>query len=332
MNIIDKRQSWNQSHQTQGRSGSKIEYIVIHGMAATDANAVPGIWNSRQASAHYGVKNRTVELYVDPSNTAWHAGNWAMNLKSIGVEHLNSTGAPSYQFSDETINTSVEFVAGLMKQYGVDINHVIRHSDQVPTRCPQALGDEPLWSEYKNRLSKAAGSDIVVDGGGNGSVTPSTPAQTDNRIYFDYRGNVREQPTTNSRVMATYDAGARMDYAGYIHGQTIDGSDKWLKTALHGWYVHESVTGGVFGLKDLGTAGNAAPASSGSFTVRVDKAQAAVRSQPNTSAPNAGTGVLYKGNTFISVGTVQGQNVSGNSTWYKSAKGNYVWSSGLTRI
>jgi len=68
------------------------------------------------------------------------------------------------------------------------------------------------------------------------------------------------------------------------------------------------------------------------FTVRVDKASAAVRREPNTNSPLSGSQILYRGATFISVGTVVGQNVGGNNIWYRSAKGNYVWSGGLRRI
>lgn len=70
-----------------------------------------------------------------------------------------------------------------------------------------------------------------------------------------------------------------------------------------------------------------------SFWVRVDKAKACVRNQPNSKAGAlAGSRYLYQGNTFEAVGTVIGENVSGNNVWYKSWKGNYVWSGGLTRI
>lgn len=69
------------------------------------------------------------------------------------------------------------------------------------------------------------------------------------------------------------------------------------------------------------------------FWVRIDKEKACVRSQPNSNTGAlAGSKYLYKGNTFQAVGTVEGENVSGNNIWYKSWKGNYVWSGGLTRI
>lgn len=74
------------------------------------------------------------------------------------------------------------------------------------------------------------------------------------------------------------------------------------------------------------------PPPASSFNVRVDKAVASVRTAPRVSAPLGGSQYLYKGNVFTSTGTVQGDSVSGNATWYRSTKGNYVWSGGLTKI
>lgn len=72
------------------------------------------------------------------------------------------------------------------------------------------------------------------------------------------------------------------------------------------------------------------------FKVRVDKAEANVRKEPNTTSAivpqPGGFDCLKKGDIFVAVGTVNGENVEGNTTWYKSAKGNYVWSGGLTKL
>jgi len=73
------------------------------------------------------------------------------------------------------------------------------------------------------------------------------------------------------------------------------------------------------------------------YKVRVDKKCGAyVRKEPNTKSatvPQPGNQpYLYKGDVFVAVGTVQGEKVSGNDIWFKSQKGNYVWSHGLTRI
>ena len=42
-------------HYSSGRSGAKVNKIVIHHMAGTNYDIVPSIWQTREASAHYGI-------------------------------------------------------------------------------------------------------------------------------------------------------------------------------------------------------------------------------------------------------------------------------------
>lgn len=53
-----------------------------------------------------------------------------------------------------------------------------------------------------------------------------------------------------------------------------------------------------------------------------------VRSQPNKNAPLAGSERLYRGDVFQVAGFVQGEAVDGESRWWISSKGNYVWVGG----
>lgn len=57
-----------------------------------------------------------------------------------------------------------------------------------------------------------------------------------------------------------------------------------------------------------------------------------VRSQPHTGAPLAGSQKLQPGQTFQYSAIVDGQNVSGNNKWYRSTKGNYIWSGNVKKI
>ncbi len=63
-------------------------------------------------------------------------------------------------------------------------------------------------------------------------------------------------------------------------------------------------------------------------TITINKAEAAVRSAPNTSASLAGSQKLVNGDQFQAVGLVVGEEVGGNKYWWLSSKGNYVWSGG----
>lgn len=72
---------------------------------------------------------------------------------------------------------------------------------------------------------------------------------------------------------------------------------------------------------------------SSQFEVRVDKPKACVRDLPSTKTGKiAGSRMLYRGNTFKAIDLVKGEAVNGNNLWYKSWRGNYVWSGGLSKV
>ena len=75
-----------------------------------------------------------------------------------------------------------------------------------------------------------------------------------------------------------------------------------------------------------------APESSGTLvkTVQVTVPTLFVRGAPNTQAPLAGSQRLNNGDVFAVVEIVGGESVEGNNKWWKSAKGNFVWSGGTT--
>jgi hypothetical protein len=156
-------------HFTAGRSGAKIDKIVIHHMATTNFDSVPSIWQTRQVSAHYGIgKNGEIHAYVDENNTAWHAGNWEANISSIGIEHCNSTGEPAWGINQATIDASAKLCADIAKRYGlgklVPNKNLFPHSHFSATACPGQL---------LNKLQYIADKANAINTGG-GSSTPST--------------------------------------------------------------------------------------------------------------------------------------------------------------
>lgn len=116
-----------------------IDRVVIHWMAGTLAGTdaqfqkkTPG------SSAHYGIEDRNIHQYVKEENVAYHAGNYAMNQRSIGIEH---SAAPDRLASEETYQTSAELVADICKRYSIplDRTHILKHSEIKPTQCPGTI-------------------------------------------------------------------------------------------------------------------------------------------------------------------------------------------------
>lgn len=195
--------------------------------------------------------------------------------------------------------------------------------------CPGKLRDAGLGQKEVDIANRLLGSGNVEQP----SVTPSNPVvstPSNNNtasggwLYFDYRGNVRNEPTTNSGVFATYNAGTWVHFDGYVHGQTVSGSDKWLRSTKSKKYVHESVTGGTFGLPDLGAVnvGHSAPST---ITLTHD-VRGNWRDKPTT---NSGIFATYdKGAAVKCIGWCYGQDPygDGRNKWVISARSHkYAW-------
>lgn len=122
---------YNSPNYTSGRQGNGIKEIVIHHWGV-DGQSFDGVvnWLCRSngtSSAHYVVQANKVACLVDCANTAWHAGNWAHNLKSIGIECRP-------EMSSGDLETVCELVADIYKCYGV--LPIIGHKDVASTACP----------------------------------------------------------------------------------------------------------------------------------------------------------------------------------------------------
>lgn len=112
-------------------------------------------WQSRQASAHYQVEaDGKVGQLVHDWDTAWHAGTWDANCRSIGIEHANVSGAPSWGVGGKTVESGAHLVAALCVAYGLGrpqwgVN-VFPHSRFSATACPFQLAGA-LRADYMRR-------------------------------------------------------------------------------------------------------------------------------------------------------------------------------------
>ena len=162
MNIIKKYVKYNFSKRTD-----KIKYIVLHDTgnksAGADALAHYHYFNNanRNASAHFFVDSEEVIEIINPKiNRAWHCGDGKgakgiTNDNSIGVEMcVNMDG----DFT-KTFNKTVELVKYLMKEYNIDINHVVMHKDASGKICPYSLLKDKTngltFDKFKSALNQS---------------------------------------------------------------------------------------------------------------------------------------------------------------------------------
>jgi len=148
-------------HMTRGRSRA-IDRIVVHftaTLASARNNATYFARNEGQgASAHYFVDDVTPEIYqsVAEGDTAWHAGDWQMNCRAIGIEVVSA----GEDFSATEVEKLGWLVRKLMAKYGIGASGVIRHYDVTGKLCPAPYVAASKWAALKAAITGG-----VVSGG-----------------------------------------------------------------------------------------------------------------------------------------------------------------------
>lgn len=183
-NLIADKQYFISNSHTAGREGHDIDFFVLHHNAGVrqSTEEVGNFWEGSGTSAHYQVEaDGTVGQLVHDRDTAYHAGDWNTNLRSIGIEHANITGPNAdvpWDISDATIEYGGKLLGALC--YGYDVGepewgvNVFPHSRFSSTACPFQLRDRYIdtymaWA--KQMYNHLAGN--AVD-----PVAPPSPAPT----------------------------------------------------------------------------------------------------------------------------------------------------------
>lgn len=141
---------------THGRGGHAVDHVVVH-YTGTDASAHNNLLyfsrNAAKASAHYFVdRDGTLRQSVPESDTAWHAGKFAMNRRSVGIECVSA----GEDFTEEQVATLAALVQDLMARYGIPAANVIRHYDVTGKECPAPYLDPAKWRALHERIAGGA--------------------------------------------------------------------------------------------------------------------------------------------------------------------------------
>ena len=159
------------------RNGIKIDRIILHHNATTNKDVAMNTWVAGGAagtSAHYEITPTEIIGCVGEQYAAWHAGGTGPadpprianpNYRSIGIENLNSTGAPNWSLDPRTITNCARLVADICKRYNIpcDRQHVLGHNEVTATACPGGMNVDEVVRQAKQFMT-----------GGNVSA-PSAP-------------------------------------------------------------------------------------------------------------------------------------------------------------
>ncbi|GAA1853078.1 N-acetylmuramoyl-L-alanine amidase [Asanoa iriomotensis] len=112
----------------------KIEYIVIHDTEGSYATTLNLVQDPTYVSWHYTLRSVDghIAQHVKSKDVAWHAGNWDVNARSIGLEHEGFAADGSW-YTEAMYRSSAKLVRYLAKRFDIPLNrqHILGH-DTVP--------------------------------------------------------------------------------------------------------------------------------------------------------------------------------------------------------
>jgi hypothetical protein len=124
------------NHDLGDRPASQsIRYIVIHDTEGAWDGVLNLVQDPTYVSWNYTLRSTDghIAQHVKAKDVAWHAGNWYVNAKSIGLEHEGFLANPDAWYTEAMYRSSARLVRYLAKKYGVplDRQHILGH-DNVP--------------------------------------------------------------------------------------------------------------------------------------------------------------------------------------------------------
>lgn len=130
-----------------------IDRIIIHWFGVgKQAGADAQFQKPDGTSAHYSIEDNSIHQYVKEENVAYHAGVYAMNQRSIGIEHSAEPNRPA---SEDTYKNSGLLVAEICKRYNIplDRTHILKHSEVKATQCPGTMDLDKIINLAKGNMA-----------------------------------------------------------------------------------------------------------------------------------------------------------------------------------
>ncbi|MEU2424214.1 peptidoglycan recognition family protein [Streptomyces sp. NPDC007851] len=142
------------NHDLGDRPASQsIKYIVIHDTEGSWDETIKLVQDPTYVSWNYTIRSTDglIAQHVKAKDVAWHAGNWYVNAKSIGIEHEGFLASPDAWYTEAMYRSSARLVKYLTDKYGIplDRQHILGHENvpgPVTSSIPGMHTDPgPFW-------------------------------------------------------------------------------------------------------------------------------------------------------------------------------------------
>jgi N-acetyl-anhydromuramyl-L-alanine amidase AmpD len=163
------------NHDLGDRPASQsVRYIVVHDTEGGWEGVINLVQDPAYVSWNYSLRSTDghIAQHVKAKDVAWHAGNWYVNAKSIGLEHEGFLAFPDSWYTEAMYRSSARLVTYLAAKYGIplDRQHILGH-DNVPgptTATVPGMHTDPGpywdWRHYFDLLGRPFKATAVKSG------------------------------------------------------------------------------------------------------------------------------------------------------------------------
>ncbi|MGW4043447.1 N-acetylmuramoyl-L-alanine amidase [Streptomyces sp. NPDC004721] len=167
-----------------------IRYIVIHDTEGRWDGVLNLIQDPTYVSWNYTLRSTDghIAQHVKAKDVAWHAGNWYINAKSIGLEHEGFLASPDAWYTEAMYRSSARLVKYLARKYDIplDRQHILGH-DTVPgpttANIPGMHTDPGPYWDWRHYF-KLLGRPFEPSAGKNGGLVTIRPDYEANRPEY----------------------------------------------------------------------------------------------------------------------------------------------------
>ena len=159
-------------HQVPANNANSHEYFAVHYLGVNGES--PDLYGGGYGGHFYVSKTGEVYQAAKVTDKLWHVGASsgfsyihpdARNHNTIGVECATYTNSgrnnddETWYFTEETQEAAAKLAACVCLEYGIPLDHVLRHGDITTKNCPsplkrdQGLGSNWTWAEFKERVA-----------------------------------------------------------------------------------------------------------------------------------------------------------------------------------
>ncbi|AYN30795.1 N-acetylmuramoyl-L-alanine amidase [Streptomyces albus] len=167
-----------------------IDYIVVHDTEGSWDTTLKLVQDPTYVSWHYTLRSTDghIAQHVKTKDVGWHAGNWYINSKSVGLEHEGFLASPDAWYTEAMYRTSARLVKYLAQKFDIplDRQHILGH-DTVPgttTSTIPGMHTDPgpywNWQHYFSLLGKP----LPHRGAAQGELVTVPPEYAKNKPAF----------------------------------------------------------------------------------------------------------------------------------------------------